>query len=77
MNTNLIHNISNVVFGVIGVLAATDWTQLGLSSEHSVQIIGGLMVAQNALKLIMNISRDGLLGLLMEQPPVKPSSASK
>ena len=70
MNANLFHNILNVIFGIIGVLVLADWTAFGFDAPTSVKIVGGLMVAQNALKLIINVSRDGVSGLAKPQPPV-------
>lgn len=73
MNTNMIHNILNVIALIIGVLITTDWTQFGLSAETAAYIAGLVLIAQNVIKLLMNVIRDGLTGLVKEQPPVKDS----
>lgn len=67
MNTNLIHNILNVGIVIFGSMAGFDFTVLGLSVAASAKIAAGLAAA----KLIMNALRDGLSGLVKEQPPVK------
>lgn len=69
MNSNLFHNLLNIVFGIVGVLVVADWTAFGFDAATSVQIVGGLLVAQNALKLGINVSRDGIGGLIRHQPP--------
>lgn len=74
MNSNLAHNILNVAFLIIGVLIATDWTTFGFEQAMAAQIAGGLMVAQNLIKLGINITRDGIGGLVKPQPPVDPTS---
>lgn len=71
MNTNLIHNILNTLFLIVGVLVATDFTQFGFDAETAVKIVGGLIVVQNVIKLGINITRDGLTGLVKKQPPVE------
>ena len=71
MNTNFFHNLLNLLFGLIGVLVLTDWTAFGVQADTGVQIVGALLVVQNVLKLIINVSRDGVTGLVKEQPPVR------
>lgn len=66
MNTNLLHNIINVSMAVIAGLQALDWTAF-VSPETSVTIVGVLAV----LKLTINLWRDGLSGLIKDQPPVQ------
>lgn len=70
MNTNLFHNILNVVFLVVGVLVTFDWTVFGFDATVTVKIVGALMLAQNLLKLGINVTRDGVAGLVKPQPPV-------
>lgn len=70
MNSNFFHNILNVAFGIVGVLVVADWTAFGFDAEMSVKIVGALLVAQNTLKLGINVTRDGLTGLFKPQPPV-------
>ncbi|WP_275790582.1 hypothetical protein [Pararhizobium gei] len=71
MNSNLFHNILNLVAGIIGVLILTDWTALGFSTTTAAQIAAGTLIAQNVIKLTINVTRDGLTGLIKAQPPVK------
>jgi len=66
MNTNLIHNIINVLFVVIAALSTPELLAL-LPSELAVKLAGAL----GAIKLGMNALRDGLKGMTKIQPPVK------
>lgn len=71
MNSNAFHNFLNIAFAIIGVLVTFDWAVFGFAPEITVKIVGGLMLAQNMLKLGINVSRDGATGLFAPQPPVK------
>lgn len=71
MNTNLIHNIINLVGLILGALITFDWTQLGLTPEQAASIAGIVLIMNNLIKLAMNITRDGLTGLIKNQPPVR------
>ncbi len=71
MNTNLFHNILNVLLLVVAALATFDWTVFGLDPTTTVKLVGGLALAQTILKIVLNVYRDGLTGLVKEQPPVK------
>lgn len=66
MNTNLIHNIINVVIAVIAALSVPEVMAI-FPPELSVKIIGALGTA----KLIINAVRDGFTGLVKTQPPVQ------
>lgn len=66
MNTNLIHNVINVVIALIASAAAFDWSVF-LSATTAAKIVAGLAVA----KIVINAIRDGLGGLVKEQPPVQ------
>jgi len=66
VNTNLIHNILNFLIAVIGGLAAFDFSSI-VSAPTAVKIVSALAM----LKLIMNALRDGIAGMVKEQPPVK------
>ena len=66
MNTNLIHNILNIVMVVVGGLAGFDFVGLGLDPILAGKIIAGLGTA----KMIINVIRDGFTGLTKPQPPV-------
>lgn len=70
MNANMIHNILNIIGLVLGSLISVDWTQLGISAPTAAALAGGVLAANNGVKLIMNIFRDGLSGLFKVQPPV-------
>jgi hypothetical protein len=67
MNTNLIHNILNVMIVIIAGLAGFDWQALGLDPALAAKIVSVLAAA----KLFMNAIRDGLAGLIKKQPPVQ------
>lgn len=71
MNTNLLHNILNVVGLIIGVLITLDWQTFGLDPVTAAQVAGGVLVADKIVKLAINITRDGLVGLVKSQPPVE------
>lgn len=71
MNTNMIHNILNLIGLVIGALITFDWAQLGLSAEMAALVAGGVLLADKIIKLAMNILRDGVGGLFKPQPPVR------
>jgi len=71
MNTNFFHNILNFLFLFAGVLLAADLTVFGFNTETIAQISAGLLILQNTIKIVINISRDGVTGLVKEQPPVK------
>jgi len=81
MNSNIFHNIANVVIALLG-LATTILLLLGctnlangdlecsqsvISPTLSTAILSGLAV----LKIIVNVVRDGFSGLTKQQPPVK------
>jgi hypothetical protein len=66
MNTNLLHNILNVLMILIPALEAFDWTPF-FSQEVALQVVGGL----GLLKILINLIRDGFTGLAKQQPPVQ------
>lgn len=70
MNANLFHNILNIAFLIIGVLVTFDWTVFGFDAAVTVKIVGALVLVQSLLKLGINITRDGVAGLVKPQPPV-------
>ena len=70
MNTNLIHNILNIVGLIVGSILFYDWTALGVSPETAASLSAGLLVADKVIKLAINIARDGFTGLVKPQPPV-------
>lgn len=82
MNTNLVHNIINIVMivlaGLTAVLTALGCTSLPtgdlecsnvqfLSPTLATAIITGLGI----VKVLINVVRDGFKGLTKEQPPVQ------
>ncbi|MGL5735830.1 MAG: hypothetical protein ACRCYS_13265 [Beijerinckiaceae bacterium] len=70
LNTNMIHNILNLIGLIIGALLTFDWTMLGFSAEQAVLFAGYILLADKTIKLLMNFLRDGLMGLFLRQPPV-------
>lgn len=70
MNTNAIHNILNLVGLIIGALLAYDW-QAVFSPEVAATVAAWLLFGDKAIKLAMNIFRDGIGGLFKIQPPVQ------
>lgn len=81
MNSNLLHNILNVVIALLGVvtamLLATGCTSLaGGNLECSKSFIDptyttSAIAILGVTKTLINIGRDGLAGLVKKQPPVK------
>jgi hypothetical protein len=81
MNTNLVHNILNVVIALLGgvtaFLLATGCTTLPTgqlecsASWISPTITSILVLVLGVAKSIINIVRDGVAGLAKPQPPVK------
>jgi hypothetical protein len=71
MNANLFHNLLNFASLIIGSLVTYDWTTLGVNPATAAQIAGGVLAANSVIKLGVNISRDGLTGLVAPQPPVQ------
>lgn len=71
MNTNAFHNLLNFVAGIIGIALATDWTVFGLDAATAAKVAAATLVLQNVVKLGINIYRDGVTGLVKEQPPVE------
>ncbi|MGC2775960.1 MAG: hypothetical protein WA418_10040 [Bradyrhizobium sp.] len=81
MNTNLFHNIANVaslaLAGMTAVLLASGCTQ---GMDNMVDCSGSwinptytttAIAALQVIKIIVNILRDGLDGLVRPQPPVR------
>jgi hypothetical protein len=66
INTNLVHNILNVALAVVAVLSLPEVTRF-IPPEYAVLVAGAVGTA----KLIINIVRDGIDGLIKNQPPVK------
>jgi hypothetical protein len=66
MNTNLLHNILNIVSAVIAALSVPEVTAL-IPPAYAIGILGALSTA----KLIVNAARDGVAGMVKPQPPVK------
>lgn len=82
MNTNLIHNIINVVMiiiaGLTAVLSAMGCTTLanGELECSNIQFLSPTLAATiltvlGVVKMLINVVRDGFKGLTKEQPPVK------
>jgi ABC-type amino acid transport system permease subunit len=67
VNTNLIHNILNILMIVVAGLAGFDFVGLGLDPILAGKIVAGLGTA----KMIINVIRDGFSGLTKQQPPVQ------
>lgn len=66
MNSNLFHNILNVIMALTAIALLPE-VQSILPAEIAVAVASGAAT----LKLIVNVLRDGLTGLAKEQPPVK------
>ncbi len=66
-NANLWHNIANVTMLLVVALVGFDWSLLGIDAERALLITGILTL----LKMVMNVVRDGVTGLVKVQPPVE------
>lgn len=82
MNSNLFHNIANVLnivlAAALAALMATGCTVDSVSgalecsqSWIPVEYIGFALIGINVLKLAVNVVRDGIGGLFKPQPPVE------
>ena len=77
-NFNFLHNLINVLIAVLtallissGCVVAAETGALDCSASWiSPQITTYLIFALAALKVVMNVIRDGLTGLWKVQPPV-------
>lgn len=66
MNSNIIHNALNVLIILIAGLESLDLTPF-FDPEIALKVTGVLAI----LKLLINAFRDGVTGMVKEQPPVK------
>ncbi|CAN7506663.1 hypothetical protein [Pararhizobium sp. LjRoot238] len=81
MNSNLFHNILNVIIALLGfvtaILLATGCTTLsGGEIECSKSVVDPTyttiaIAVLGTLKTVINILRDGLMGLIKPQPPIR------
>lgn len=81
MNSNLFHNIANVVNVVLAMLIAGLISTGCVASASGVldcsaswipvDYVGYALLVVNALKIGVNVVRDGLGGLFKQQPPVQ------
>lgn len=76
LNTNVIHNLLNLLIGINGIVLWAGCT-VGPTGEAACeqawippQIALAIIAISAPLKLIINIVRDGFPGLFMKQPPV-------
>lgn len=67
MNTNAIHNVLNVAMIVVAGLAGFDYVGLGLDPV----LAGKIVATLGAVKMVINVLRDGVTGLTKPQPPVQ------
>ena len=75
MNTNLVHNILNVAALVVGLASLIGCTTTAVGFDCSASLLGPqwggyAALAFGGIKILMNILRDGLGGLVKTQPPV-------
>ena len=67
INSNIFHNIGNTLISLFGVVALIDPTLL------PPQIAAPAAAVVAIAKIIVNIKRDGVTGLVAPQPPVAKS----
>jgi len=66
MNTNLLHNFLNIAIALVAVVSLPEVTAL-LPPDIGLAIVGLAATA----KTVINVLRDGLTGLVKNQPPVR------
>ncbi|TIO04319.1 hypothetical protein [Mesorhizobium sp.] len=66
-NTNAAHNLINVLILLLTSLVGFDWTMFGIDAVLALKITGVLTL----LKILMNVVRDGIAGLVRKQPAVE------
>ena len=66
MNSNLVHNVLNIAIAVIAVLSLPE-VMAFIPANIALPLISVLATA----KTVINMIRDGLSGLIKEQPPVQ------
>ncbi|RUU27530.1 MAG: hypothetical protein E5Y88_27055 [Mesorhizobium sp.] len=66
-NTNAAHNLINVLILLLTSLVGFDWTMFGIDAALALKIAGVLTL----LKILMNVVRDGVAGLVKKQPAVE------
>lgn len=70
LNTNVFHNLLNaatLVTSLAAVVEYFDWTTFGVEPEVAVLVAG----IASLTKLVINAIRDGVSGMVKDQPPVK------
>jgi len=65
-NTNTLHNFLNVTISIVGAVAMFDLTPF-MDADLAIKITAGAAVA----KLLINGIRDGIDGMIKQQPAVK------
>ncbi|TIM47557.1 MAG: hypothetical protein E5Y55_06725 [Mesorhizobium sp.] len=66
-NTNAAHNLINVLILLFTGLVGFDWTLFGIDAALALKITGVLAL----LKILINVVRDGVAGLVRNQPAVE------
>lgn len=66
MNTNFLHNLMNWAMAVIAAVSVPEFVGM-LPPELAVKLVGALAI----VKSMINVFRDGVSGLVKNQPPVK------
>ncbi len=65
-NSNAVHNALNITITLLCALEVFDWSAF-YSADTAVKIVGALSLT----KLLINATRDGIGGMVKEQPPVE------
>ncbi len=66
ISSNFIHNLLNLALAVLAAFETFNWTSF--LTPSSALAVAGLI---GALKIAINVWRDGLTGLVKTQPPVQ------
>lgn len=75
MNSNMVHNILNVLVILVGAASVLGCVETPAGFDCSGSFIGPkwgaiAAIAFGGIKMVINIGRDGFGGLIKEQPPV-------
>jgi hypothetical protein len=66
INSNVTHNILNLAIAAIPALHVFDWS-IFFDAETALKIVGSL----GLMKIMINVGRDGVTGMIKPQPPIK------
>lgn len=66
-NTNTLHNVLNITAAALATLEYVDFNPFFDDPKMTAMVVSGILIT----KIIVNVFRDGLAGLVANQPPVE------